>query len=135
MIFGIIKRVSNYLKMRVFGALEYAEGESNLARYQAVSAMTFTDENGKPLRFTWRTIQTWWHYYRRYGITEAPVRSDKGTARKVVPEHLLKAIEQVRPSFTGKNTISRKFTAPVFKGTAPAQARRTKHFPPPPHPS
>ena len=80
-----MKRVSNYLKMRVLGALEYAEGESNLARYQAVSAMTFTDENGKPLRFTWQNDPDLVHYYRRYGITEAPVRSDKGTARKVVP--------------------------------------------------
>jgi len=39
-----MKRVSNYLKMRVLGALEYAKGESMLARYQAVAAMTLCDE-------------------------------------------------------------------------------------------
>jgi len=63
-----MKRVSNYLKMRVLGALEHAPGNSNHARYKAVSAMTFTDEDGAHVRFTWRTIQTWWYYYRRYDL-------------------------------------------------------------------
>ena len=97
-----MKRVSNYLKMRVLGALEYAQGDSMLARYESVSQMTFTDEEGQSVRFTWRTIQTWWYYYRRFGITEAPTRSDKGTTRKVTPEDLLEAINQVLPSFYGK---------------------------------
>jgi putative transposase len=97
-----MKRVSNYLKMRVLGALEYAEGASNIARYKAVSQMTFLDEDGQPCQFTWRTIQTWWYFYRRYGITEPPQRSDKGTTRKVSPERLLEAIEQVLPSFHGR---------------------------------
>src|SRR5690606_19260874 len=97
-----MKRISNYLKMRVLGALEYAEGSSQRARYMAVSQMTFRDEDGQPCQFTWRTIQTWWYYYRRYGITESPERSDKGVVRKVAPEHLLEAIEQVLPSFHGK---------------------------------
>jgi hypothetical protein len=97
-----MKRVSNYLKMRVLGALEYAQGATNLARYQAVSAITFQDEDGQPRRFTWRTIQTWWYFYRAYGITAAPVRSDKDTASKVAPEHLLEVIEQVLPTFHGK---------------------------------
>lgn len=56
-----MKRVSNYIKMRVLGALEYAPGESLLARYKDVSAMTFQNEDGHPVRFTWRTIQTWWY--------------------------------------------------------------------------
>ena len=30
-----MKRVTNYLKMRVLGALEYAKGDSDMARYQA----------------------------------------------------------------------------------------------------
>ena len=97
-----MKRVSNYLKMRVLGALEYALGDSNLARYQSVSQMTFTTEDGQPVHFTWRTIQTWWYYYRRHGVTESPSRSDKGTRRKVEPEQLLEAIEQVLPGFHGK---------------------------------
>lgn len=112
-----MKRVSNYLKMRVLGALEYAQGTSNLARYQAVSATTFHDEDGHPHHFTWRTIQTWWYYYRRYGITEAPARSDKNTARKVTPEHLLEVIEQVRPSFHGKKyNIEEIYRACIQRG-------------------
>jgi len=94
-----MKRVSNYLKMRVLGALEHAPGDSFNARYRAVSEMVFHDEDGQPRRFTWRTIQTWWYYYRRHGITENPVRSDKGTHRKLSPEDVLAAIEMTLPSF------------------------------------
>jgi len=112
-----MKRISNYLKMRVLGALEYAQGASNVARYQAVSAITFQDEDGQPHRFTWRTIQTWWYYYRKFGITEAPVRTDKDTARKVTPEHLLEVIEQVRPSFHGKTyNIEEIYRACIQRG-------------------
>ena len=112
-----MKRVSNYLKMRVLGALEHSPGNSNRARYQAVSEMTFTDEDGSPVRFTWRTIQTWWYYYRRYGITEAPVRSDKGTTRKVTPERLLEAIEQVLPSYHHKKyNITEIYRACIQRG-------------------
>ena len=112
-----MKRVSNYLKMRVLGAIEYAQGGSNLARYQTVSQMTFTDEDGQHLRFTWRTIQTWWYYYRKHGITEAPVRTDKGTIRKVAPEHLLEVIEQVLPSFHGKRrNITEVYRACIQQG-------------------
>lgn len=53
-----MKRISNYLKMRVLGALEYAPGASLNERYQAVSKMIFNDEDGHPRSFTWRTIQT-----------------------------------------------------------------------------
>lgn len=94
-----MKRISNYLKMRVLGALEYAQGASMEARYQAVSQMTFLDEDGHPKSFTWRTIQTWWYYYRKHGITEATRRADKGTLRKVTPEDVLAAIEKALPSF------------------------------------
>jgi hypothetical protein len=52
-------RLVTWLKMRVLGALEYAEGSTMLARYQAVSRMSFQDEDGQPCQFTWRTIQTW----------------------------------------------------------------------------
>src|SRR5579883_622405 len=48
-----------YLKMRVLGAVDMAEGKTERARIQAVSQMTFTDEEGQPRRFTWRTISTW----------------------------------------------------------------------------
>ncbi|NJM39222.1 MAG: hypothetical protein HC845_15990 [Akkermansiaceae bacterium] len=112
-----MKRVSNYLKMRVLGALEYAQGQSDLARYQAVSNMTFLDENGHPCQFTWRTIQTWWYHYRKHGITDPPCRADKGKIRHVAPEHLLEAIEQVMPEFYGKKyNIAEVYRVCIQKG-------------------
>lgn len=112
-----MKRVSNYLKMRVLGALEYAPGETMHARYRDVAAMTFQDEDGLPVRFTWRTIQTWWYYYRKHGITHAPERADKGTIRKVSPERLLEAIEQVMPSFHHKRVnIAEVYRACIQRG-------------------
>ena len=38
-----------YLKMRVLGAVDMAEGATERARLQAVSQMSFTDEDGQPL--------------------------------------------------------------------------------------
>jgi len=97
-----MKRISNYLKMKVLGALEFAEGDTMRDQYKSVSQQIFKDEEGVPHQFTWRTIQTWWYYYRRHGITECPKRSDTGTLRKTTPEELLFAIEKVMPFFHSK---------------------------------
>lgn len=99
-----MKRISPYLKMKVLGALEYADGDTLKQRYEAVSQMLFRDEDGHVHQFTWRTIQTWWYWYQHHGITRPIERSDKGNARKVCPEQLLAAIEKVMPSFHGKIT-------------------------------
>ena len=88
--------------MKVLGALEFAEGETMRERYIAVSQQIFKDEEGVPYQFTWRTIQTWWYYYRRHGITHNPKRSDSGKLRKTTPEELLFAIEKVMPYFHSK---------------------------------
>lgn len=48
-----------HLKMRVLGAIDMAEGKSIIARIKAVSQISFTDEDGHPRQFTWKTIQTW----------------------------------------------------------------------------
>ncbi len=39
-------------------------------------------------------------HYRRHGVTEAPVRADKGYLRKVTPEDILAAIEKGLPAAT-----------------------------------
>ena len=59
--------------------------------------MTFTDEEGYPRQFTWRTIQTWYSRYQKHGVTvmENQPRSDKGKRRKVVIEDMLKAVQKV----------------------------------------
>ncbi len=98
-----MKRVSPYLKMRVLGAIEFAPGNSIAQRIKHVSNMTFTDETGDAFQFTWRTIQTWYSRYKKDGVTsmQSKPRSDKGRTRKVAPEQLQEAIEQVLPAFHG----------------------------------
>jgi len=93
-----------YLKMRVLGAIDMAEGKTIRARIQAVSQMTFSDEDGIPRQFTWRTIQTWFSRYQKHGVTvmENQPRSDKGKIRKVRLEEVLEAIQKVRPKVHGK---------------------------------
>jgi len=93
-----------YLKMRVLGAIDMAEGNSIVERIKNVSAMTFTDEEGQPRQFTWRTISTWLYRYKAGGVTtmENKPRSDKGRTRKVVLEDLQEAIDKVLPRLHGR---------------------------------
>jgi putative transposase len=99
-----MRNPTTYLKMRVLGAIDMAEGKTIHARILAVSQMTFTDEDGLPRQFTWRTIQTWYSRYKKDGITvmQNKPRSDKGKVRKVVVEDVLDAIRKVRPKVHGK---------------------------------
>ena len=96
-----MKRVSPYLKMRVLGAIEFAPGQTNIAKIKHVSTMVFADEDGVPHQFTWRTIQTWYSRYKKDGITSTKMqhRCDRGTTRKVSPEEVAEAISSVLPSF------------------------------------
>lgn len=98
-----MKRVSPYIKMRVLGAIEFAPGKTIKARIEHVSGTVFHSEEGEPLQFTWRTIQTWYSHYKKHGVTSlhGKTRSDKGKPRKVEPEKLQEAIEQVLPEFNG----------------------------------
>lgn len=93
-----------YLKMRVLGAVDMAEGNTERKRMQAVSQMSFTDEDGQPRQFTWRTISAWLCRYRKYGVTvmENKPRSDKGKTRKVGPEVVQEAIDAVLPKVHGR---------------------------------
>ena len=98
-----MKRVTPYLKMRVLGAIEFAPGRCIVERIKHVSGIVFTDENKQRFQFTWRTIQSWYSRYKKDGITSMHprTRSDKGLPRKVQPELLAEAIDQVRPQFHG----------------------------------
>lgn len=93
-----------YLKMRVPGAIDMAEGKTIRDRIKAVSQMTFTDEEGRPRQFTWSTISTWLCRYQKHGVTvmENQPRSDKGKLRKVEPEDILEAIRAVLPKTHGR---------------------------------
>jgi len=100
-----MKNASTYLKMRVLGAVDLAPGRTKQERLQHVAGMTFVDEDGIPRRFTWRSIQTWLWSYTNRGVLalENKARSDKGKRRKVFPEQLQEAIEQVLPTFRDKH--------------------------------
>lgn len=96
-----MKRVSPYLKMRVLGAIEFAPGNTIIARIRHVSTMVHTDEEDHRHVFTWRTIQTWYSRYKKDGITtmHPRTRADKGFLRKMTPEQVEQAVEQVMPTF------------------------------------
>lgn len=96
-----MRNPTEYLKMRVLGAIDMAEGKTQRARIRAVSAMTFTDEDGNQRRFTWRTIETWLMRYNKHGVTglTQAARSDKGKFRKVCQEQIQEAIDTVLPQF------------------------------------
>ena len=98
-----MKNPSPYLKMRVLGAIDMAEGNTLRARIQAVSQMVFTDEAGNARHFTWRTIQTWYSRYQKQGVTvlENKTRSDKGKTRKVSLEIVQEAIDALLPKLHG----------------------------------
>jgi putative transposase len=96
-----MKRPSSYLKMRILGAIETAQGKTIVKRIKNTAKLKFTDEEGNLRSFTWRTISTWYYRYKAHGITGVAVkaRSDKGKTRKIAPEDLLEAINQVLPMF------------------------------------
>ena len=96
-----MRNPSDYLKMRVLGAIDMAEGKTQRERIRAVSAMTFTDEEGHPRSFTWRTIETWLMRYNKHGLTALTprTRADKGQTRKMKPEEIQEAIATILPRF------------------------------------
>jgi putative transposase len=100
-----MKWPSAYLKMRVLGAVESAEGKTLEQRIKNTAQRVFTDEDGHPRTFTWRTIFTWYYRYKNYGVTgvDNKNRADKGKTRKISAEQLLEAINCVLPLLVGKS--------------------------------
>lgn len=110
---------TEYLKMRVLGAIDMAPGNTQRERIRAVAALAFTDEEGQPRRFTWRTIETWLVRYRKHGVTALAnrPRSDRGHLRKICLEQLKEAIDQVLPGFReGRRTKTAVYRACLEKG-------------------
>lgn len=104
-----MKHPTAYLRMRVLGAIDFATGTSIRERIRKVSELTFTDDDGIDRRFTWRTISTWLYRFKVSGVTgvETSARSDKGKTRKITPESLLEAINQVLPFFRSKKRFNK----------------------------
>lgn len=102
-----MKRPRSYLKMKALGAIEHTKGKTIRDRIQKTSQLSFLDEEGNLRAFTWRTISTWYYRYKTNGVTGVTTkdRSDKGKTRKVSPEELLEAINQVLPLFMANRHI------------------------------
>ena len=100
-----MKQPSAYLKMRILGAIDTANGKTHEERVRNVACLSFTDEDGNARNFTWRTVQTWHYRYKNHGITGMTnnTRSDKGKARKITPEELMEAINSALPYFREKH--------------------------------
>jgi len=115
-----MKNPTPYLKLRVLGAIDYAQGRSIRERIMKVAETEFVDEDGNPRRFTWRTISTWLYRYKIDGVTTMvnKKRSDAGKTRKVSPEELLEALNQVLPMFREKGRWDKSdlFKACLEKG-------------------
>ncbi len=96
-----MKRITEYLKLRVLAAIDFAKGCTIRERIKQVSKMVFTDEEGNKRSFTWRTIETWYVLYNKRGIEalQSQPRSDKGTLRKVSLEQIQSAVDEVLPLF------------------------------------
>lgn len=95
------------LRLRVLSAIDYAPGNSIVARIKSVSHRTFTDEQtGRDYQFTWRTISTWLYRFKKRGITtlDNKTRADKNTYRKIQINELAEAINEIIPSFS-KNKV------------------------------
>jgi len=111
---------SAYFKMRILGAVLYADGKTIKEKIQKVSLMSFEDETGNLKKFTFRTISTWFYRYKSRGITgmNKSVRADKGLPRKITPEELLEAINQVLPFFRTRKHFNKSdiFRMCVEKG-------------------
>jgi hypothetical protein len=113
------KHPSPYLKMKVLGAIEFAEGKSIIERIKKVAFMSFVDELGFPRKFTWSTIQTWYSRYKQYGLTTMlnKPRSDKGKTRKIDLLQVVEAIEQVLPMLrTGTTNKALMYKLCIEKG-------------------
>lgn len=100
-----MKTPTPYLKMRILGAIDYAEGKSISQRIKNLATQSFIDEDANTRQFTWRTIQTWLYRYKSQGITgvESRARKDKGYPRKITPEELLEALNIARAHFRNEN--------------------------------
>lgn len=96
-----MKHPTSYLKMRILGAIDYADGKTIAQRIRNLAGQTFTDEDGHLRTFTWRTISTWLYRYKKHGVTgiQSQTRKDKGTQRKISPEELLEALNIARARF------------------------------------
>lgn len=112
------------LRLRVLSAIEFAPGDNQRQRIKAVADRKFLEPlSGIEYQFTWRTISTWLYRFKKQGITslDNKTRADRYSYRKVQPNELAAAINEVLPTLsfnkTGvipKSTLYRQLLAKDF---------------------
>ena len=95
------KKPSLEMRLRVLSAIDYAPGDSIRQRIKHVASQPFTDaQTNISYQFTWRTVSTWLYRYKKDGITtlDYKTRRDKNSYRKIQPNELGEAINEVLPT-------------------------------------
>jgi len=95
------------IRLKVLSAIDYAPGLSIRKRIQHVAQRSFTDEHtGVEYQFTWRTISTWLYRYKKHGVTslDNKTRADKNAYRKIQPNELAEAINEILPTLSKNKT-------------------------------
>ena len=112
------------LRLRVLSAIEFAPGDNQRQRIKAVAQRKFLEPlAGIEYQFTWKTISTWFYRFKKQGMTslDNKTRADKHAYRKVQPNELAAAINELLPTLsfnkTGvipKSTLYRQLLAKRF---------------------
>lgn len=95
------------LRLRVLSAIEFAPGDNQRQRIKAVAERRFFEPiSDVEYQFTWRTISTWLYRFKKQGITslDNKTRADKYSHRKVQPDELAAAINEVLPTLSFNKT-------------------------------
>ena len=95
------------IRLRVLAAIDYAPGVTIRERIQHIAQQPFLDPaTGIEYRFTWRTISTWLYRYKKNGVTtlDNTTRSDKNHYRKIQPNELAEAINDLLPTLKHNKT-------------------------------
>ena len=97
----ITKKPPLEMRLRVLSAIDYAPGDSIRQRIKHVASQPFTDaQTNISYQFTWRTVSTWLYRFKKDGITtlDNKTRRDKNSYRKIQPNELGEAINEVLPT-------------------------------------
>lgn len=95
------------IRLKVLSAIDYAPGKSIRERIKQVAQRTFIDDHtGIEYQFTWRTISTWLYRYKKHGVTslDNKTRADKNAYRKIQPNELAEAINEILPTLSKNKT-------------------------------
>ena len=96
-----VNRAPLEIRLQVLSAVDYAPGDNIRQRIKSVALRIFTDTRSNiNYQFTWRTISTWLYRFKKHGVTtlDNKTRKDKNCYRKIQPNELAEAINEILPT-------------------------------------